>query len=300
MSRLNGRVVIITGAGRGIGASLARIMAREGAAVVVNDLGGSTDGSGQDQAPASEVAAQIRQIGGQAVPYFGDISHAESAESLIETALKEFGRLDVLINTAGILRDRMIFNTTEAEWDAVVRVHLKGTFLTTRAASIHWRQAREGHYRLINFTSGSGLHGSPGQTNYAAAKMGVVGLTWSCANALARYGVTANAIAPEAATRLGADTPFGGGEDDPERSPDNIAPPLVYLASKESDWLTGRVIGVRGYEINLYSNPTIVRGLRSSTPWSIEVCCAQMERAFRPVVEGDLEMRWPGLEDQKV
>ena len=136
--------------------------------------------------------------------------------------------------------------------------------------------------------------------SYAAAKMGIVGFTWSCANALARYGVTANSIAPEAATRLGADTPFGGREEDPERSPDNIAPPLVYLASKESDWLTGRVISVRGYEINLYNNPTVVRGLRSPVPWSIDACCEQMERSFRPVVEGGLEMRWPGLEDQKV
>ena len=300
MGRLDGRVVVITGAGRGIGASLARIMAREGAAVVVNDLGGNVDGSGRDQAPANEVVAQIRQSGGRAVATFGDVAAAADAENLIETALKEFGRLDVLITTAGILRDRMIFNTTEAEWDDIIRVHLRGTFLPTRAAAIHWRQAREGHYRLITFTSGSGLHGSPGQANYAAAKMGIVGFTWSCANALARYGVTANSIAPEAATRLGADTPFGGREEDPERSPDNIAPPLVYLASKESDWLTGRVIGVRGYEINLYNNPTVVRGLRSPVPWSIDACCEQMERSFRPVVEGGLEMRWPGLEDQKV
>ena len=300
MSRLDGRVVVITGAGRGIGASLARTMAREGAAVVVNDIGGSVEGSGQDQAPATEVVAQIRKSGGRAVANFGDISAPQDAENLIETALREFGRLDVLINTAGILRDRMVFNMSEEEWDAVIRVHLKGTFLTTRAASIHWRQAREGHYRLINFSSASGLHGSPGQPNYAAAKMGIVGFTWSCANGLARYGVTANAIAPGAATRMLGGTPFSSREDDPQWSPDNVAPPLVYLASKESDWLTGRVIGVRGYQIQLYNNPAVIRELRATGPWSIDDCCEQMERSFRPAVEGGLEFRWPGLEDQKV
>ena len=145
-------------------------------------------------------------------------------------------------------------------------MHLKGTFLTTRAASIHWRQAREGHYRLINFSSASGLHGSPGQPNYAAAKMGIVGFTWSCANGLARYGVTANAIAPGAATRMLGGTPFSSREDDPQWSPDNVAPPLVYLASKESDWLTGRVIGVRGYQIQLYNNPAVIRSYARPGP----------------------------------
>ncbi len=307
MGQLDGRVVIITGAGRGIGASLARVMAGEGARVVVNDLGGAVDGAGADKAPASEVVDQIRADGGTAVANFGSVADNHDAEQMVTQALKEYGRLDVLINVAGILRDRMIFNMTEEEWDAVIAVHLKGTYNTTRYAAIHWRQAREGHYRLINFSSVSGLHGSPGQPNYAAAKMGIVGLTWSCANGLARYGVTANAIAPSAATRMLQDIPtdrqgttMQNPADDPQRSPDNMAPPIVYLASTASDWLSGRVIGIRGYKIQLYSNPMIEREMISQEPWSVDECCAEMEGAFRSAVGGGPVFVWAGLDPQIV
>ena len=303
MSRLDGRVAIVTGAGRGIGASLARVMAAEGCALVVNDLGVAVDGAGQDQSPAAAVVDEIVAGGGTAVANYDDVADHAAAEKLVQCALDEFGRLDVVVNVAGILRDRMIFNMSEEEWDAVVRVHLKGTFNTSKFAAIYWRKAREGKYRLINFTSGSGLFGAPGQPNYAAAKLGIVGLTYSCANSLGPYGVTANAIAPGAATRMTATVPEGRrrmralGEDDPQRSPDNIAPPVVYLASTESDWLNGRVIGANGYRISLYNNPEVIREISSPEPWDMGRAFEHIESSFRPAVEG----RRPGARraDQK-
>src|ERR1700748_858422 len=209
MARLDGRVAIVTGAGRGIGRSVAVLLASEGASVVVNDLGVAVDGSGQDTGPAHDTVAAIGQAGGKAVASGADISDFAAAEGLIGTAVEEFGRLDVLVNVAGILRDRMVFNMTEQEWDDVIRVHLKGTFNTTKFAAAYWRSLREetAQNRIINFTSGSGPQGAPGQPNYAAAKMGIVGLTWSCANSLAKYGVTTNAISPGAATRMTASIP---------------------------------------------------------------------------------------------
>jgi len=188
MARLDGRVAIVTGAGRGIGRSVATLLASEGASVVVNDLGAAVDGSGRDSGPAHDVVAEITEAGGKAVANGADISVFAAAENLIQTAIEEFGRLDILVNVAGILRDRMVFNMTEQEWDDVIRVHMKGTFNTTRFASAHWRSLRDSsaQNRIVNFTSVSGLHGAPGQPNYAAAKMGIVGLTWSSARALAR------------------------------------------------------------------------------------------------------------------
>jgi NAD(P)-dependent dehydrogenase (short-subunit alcohol dehydrogenase family) len=235
---------------------------------------------------------EIVEAGGTAVANFDDVSDYAAAEKIVQCALDEFGQLDVLVNVAGILRDRMVFNMSEEEWDAVVRVHMKGTFNTTKFAALHWRKAREGHYRLINFTSGSGLHGAPGQPNYAAAKLGIVGFTYSCANALGPYGVTANAIAPGAATRMTATIPDGrrrvarrAPDDDASRSPDNIAPPVVYLASTQSDWLNGRVIGAGGFRISLYNNPEVVERVESDGPWNLANAFDEIERAFRPLVE---------------
>ena len=292
MGRLDGRVAIITGAGRGIGASLARIMAAEGCAVVVNDLGGEVDGSGDDSKPAEQVVEQIVAAGGVAKANFADVADFVAAEGIIQSTLDEFGQLDVLVNVAGILRDRMVFNMTEDEWDAVIRVHLKGTFNTSKHASVYWRKERRGKYRIINFTSGSGLHGAPGQPNYAAAKLGIVGFTYSLANSLGPYGVTANAIAPGAATRMTASIPnarrrgLGVEQEDPRRSPDNVAPPVVYLASEESDWLNGRVIGASGYRISLYNNPEVIREIASPGPWSLDDTFKLMESSFRPAIEG--------------
>src|SRR5256886_12276101 len=195
MARLDGRVAIVAGAGRGIGRSVARLLASEGASVVVNDLGASVDGSGQDTGPAHDVVAEIAEAGGKAIANGADISDHAAAEQLVESAIEQFGRLDVLVNVAGILRDRMVFNMTEQEWDDVIPVHLKGTFNTTKFASAHWRSLREesAQNRLLNFTSVSGLHGAPGQPNHAAAQMGTVRPTWSSAHTLAKHGATGHA-----------------------------------------------------------------------------------------------------------
>ncbi len=291
MGRLDGRVAIVTGAGRGIGASVARLLAAEGAKVVVNDLGVNLDGTGLDKTPAGQVADEIKSKGGVAVPNFDNVADYNAAENIIRTALNEFGRLDILVNVAGILRDRMVFNMTEEEWDAVVAVHMKGTFNTAKFASIYWRQAREGHYRLINFTSGSGLHGAAGQPNYAAAKMGIVGFTYSCANSLERYGVTSNAIAPGAATRMTQSVPDerrrGGRapDEDPSRSPDNVAPAVCYLASPESDWINGHVVSASGFQIALYNRPEVVGRITSDGPWKLDDAFSKFETTFKPLVE---------------
>ncbi len=296
--RLKDRVAIVTGAGRGIGASIAKLLAAEGAAVVVNDLGGSVDGEGADDAPAREVVREIEAAGGRAVANFDDVSDYDASEQIIRTALNEYGQLDILCNVAGILRDRMIFNMTEAEWDAVIAVHLKGTFNTSKYAAIHWRQERKGDYRLINFTSVSGLAGAPGQPNYAAAKLGIVGLTYSCANALGRYGVTSNAISPGAATRMGATIPpdrrrqldaaaqRSQEEREREMSPDNVAPPVAYLASTESGWINGQVIGASGYQVQLFNTPEAIRLIQGKEPWTVDDMFKRIPQVFRPAIEG--------------
>ena len=290
MGTLDGRVAIVTGAGRGIGRSTALLLAAEGASVVVNDLGGNVDGSGADKGPAQLVVDDITAAGGKAVANGADISDHASAEEMIKSAIEEFGQLDVLVNVAGILRDRMIFNMTEQEWDDVIRVHLKGTFNTSKFASAHWRSLRDenAQNRIINFTSVSGLHGAPGQPNYAAAKMGIVGLTWSSANALAKYGVTVNAVSPAAATRMTDSIPTTRrrsdrpSDEDDRRSPDNVARVVAYLASERSGWLTGRIVHSSGYEVSLYNNAAPVVRLLSEQPWELDELAEQVERSFRP------------------
>jgi NAD(P)-dependent dehydrogenase (short-subunit alcohol dehydrogenase family) len=290
MGRLDGRVAIVTGAGRGIGRSVALLLAREGAAVVVNDLGADLDGSGSDASPARQVVADIGAAGGKAVANAADVSDHGAAQALVAAAIEEFGRLDVLVNVAGILRDRMVFSMTEPEWDDVIRVHLKGTFNTTKFAAAHWRSVRDesAQNRLINFTSVSGLHGAPGQPNYAAAKMGIVGFTYSCAHALAKYGVTANVVSPGAATRMTESVP----EDRrrpvraaaAERSPDNVAPVVAYLAGERSGWINGRIVHASGYEVSLYSNPEPVIRIIGTEPWDPDALAAQVERSFGPLL----------------
>ena len=288
MGTLDGRVAIVTGAGRGIGRSVALLLASEGMSVVVNDLGGDLDGSGSDAGPARQVAAEIGGRGGRAVANGADVSDHSAAEDLIKTAISEFGRLDVLVNAAGILRDRMVFNMSEHEWDDVIRVHLKGTFNTTKFAAAHWRALRDGsaQNRVINFTSVSGLHGAPGQPNYAAAKMGIVGLTYSAANSLAKYGVTVNAVSPGAATRMTDSVPVDRRRRRPgtadERSPDNVAPLVAYLASERSGWINGRIVHAAGYEVALYDNPQPVIRLIGTGPWSLDALAEQVERSFGP------------------
>src|SRR5271168_2886927 len=259
MGKLDGKVAAVTGGGRGIGRGVAKLLAAQGAAVVVNDLGVTVAGQKETQSPADDVVMEIKAAGGKAASNHMDIATVEGGEGLVDQAIKEFGQLDILVNVAGILRDRMVFNMTEQEWDDVIRVHLKGTFNTTKFASAHWRSLRDSsaQNRIINFTSVSGLHGAPGQPNYAAAKMGIVGLTYSSANALGKYGVTVNAISPGAATRMTESVPedrrrVRAGDVD-ERSPDNVAPIVAYLASERSGWITGRVIHSMGYEVSLYN-----------------------------------------------
>jgi NAD(P)-dependent dehydrogenase (short-subunit alcohol dehydrogenase family) len=292
MGRLDGRVAIVTGGGRGIGRSVAIALAADGASVVVNDLGAAVDGSGRDAGPAAQVVGEIAAGGGKAVANGADVSDHAAAEDLVRTALAEYGRLDVLVNVAGILRDRMVFNMTEAEWDDVIRVHLRGSFNTTKFVAAHWRSLADeaAQRRIINFTSVSGLHGSPGQANYAAAKMGIVGLTYSCANALGKYGVTVNVISPGAATRMTASVPAerrraGSPANAPadERSPDNVAQIVTYLASERSGWITGRIIHTVGYEVALYNNPQPLVRLIGTGPWDGDDLAEQVERSFGPL-----------------
>ncbi|MCZ6707957.1 MAG: SDR family NAD(P)-dependent oxidoreductase [Chloroflexi bacterium] len=296
MGKLDNRVAIVTGAGRGIGAETAKLLGAEGARVVVNDLGSSLEGGGRDTSPADEVVASINDAGGQAVANYDDVTSYDAAEDIIRTALDTYGDLDILINVAGNLRDKMVFNMTEEEWDSVVDVHMKGTFTTTKYASIHWRTERKGHYRLINFTSGSGLHGAAGQPNYAAAKLGIVGFTYSCANALERYGVTSNCIAPGASTRMTDSVPGDRRRSssamatevspDHPRWPGHVSKPIIYIASEESDWLNGRVIRAMGYRIGFYSNPTLVKELVREGGWELDDVFAAFENEFKPIAEG--------------
>ena len=255
-----GRVVIVTGAGRGIGREHALEFARQGADVVVNDLGSELDGRGASSGPASDVAEEVRALGRRALVNGDDVADEVGARTLIDATVEEFGRLDVLVNNAGILRDRMLFNMSFEEWDAVMRVHLRGTFGPAHFAAVHWRErAKAGEAvdaRLINTTSPSGIYGNVGQANYGAAKAGIASFTVIAAMELAPYGVTVNAIAPAAATRMtiplqrpGAST-APEGEFDP-RSPDNIAPLVVWLGSAESAGVTGRVFNVRGGQISV-------------------------------------------------
>jgi len=247
-----GRVAIVTGAGRGIGREHALSLARQGAKVVVNDLGGNVDGSGGDLSPAQQVVEEIKGMGGEAVANGDDISSWEGAQRLINTAVEAFGDLHAVVNNAGILRDRMLTNMTEEEWDAVIKVHLKGTFAPSRWAAAYWReQVKAGNPvdgRIINTTSVSGIYGNPGQTNYGAAKAGIASFTHIAAMELARYGVTVNAVAPVALTRMteGLGPAPETDEEREMRSPRWIAPIVTWLASAESRGVTGKVFEASG------------------------------------------------------
>jgi NAD(P)-dependent dehydrogenase (short-subunit alcohol dehydrogenase family) len=246
------RVAVVTGAGRGIGREYALMLASEGAKVVVNDLGGDRDGSGADLSPAQQVVKEIEALGGQAVVNGGDVSDFTAAKQMIDQAIDTFGGLDVVVNNAGILRDRMLVNMTEDEWDAVIQVHLKGTFAPSRHAAAYWRDrakaGQENRARIINTTSVSGIYGNPGQTNYGAAKQGIAGFTFIASLELARYGVTVNAIAPGALTRLTADLGSTRITDEHREamSPRWVAPLCTWLASEQSEGVTGRVFEATG------------------------------------------------------
>ncbi|MFI6650223.1 SDR family oxidoreductase [Streptomyces sp. NPDC050529] len=270
-----GRVAVVTGAGRGLGRAHALALAAEGAKVVVNDLGVGLDGSGSGTGPAQQVVKEIRAAGGEAVAHNGDIATSEGAASLVAAALDSFGRLDTLVNNAGFLRDRMLVNLDEDDWDAVMRVHLKGHFLPLKHAAAHWRaEAKAGRTpeaRVVNTSSGAGLLGSVGQGNYAAAKAGIVGLTLVAAAEMGRYGVQVNAIAPAARTRMTeatfAETMAAPGEGAFDAmAPENVSPLVVWLGSAASAGVSGRVFETEAGRITVMEGwrpgPTADKGTR--------------------------------------
>ncbi|TQJ87771.1 3-oxoacyl-ACP reductase [Streptomyces sp. SLBN-31] len=264
---LEGLSAVVTGAGRGLGRAEALELARLGAAVVVNDYGQpGRDGSGESSAgPAEEVAAEIRAAGGRATAHTGDVADFQQAGQLVDLAIEEFGKLDILVNNAGILRDRMVFSMTEGEWDSVIRVHLKGHFNTTHFAAAHWRERSKAaggpvYGRIVNTSSEAFLAGSAGQPNYAAAKGGIVGLTTSTALALAKYGVTANAICPRARTRMTEDV-FAGFEQPADGldplAPEHVAPLVGYLASPAAARANGQLFVVHGGMVAVVDRPRV-------------------------------------------
>jgi NAD(P)-dependent dehydrogenase (short-subunit alcohol dehydrogenase family) len=275
MGALDGRVAIVTGAGRGIGRGHARLLAAEGAKVVVNDLGGAVEGSGADTTPAQEVAAEISAAGGEAVVNGDDVATWEGSAGLVRQAVETFGELHVLVNNAGILRDKMSFNMDEADWDAVIRVHLKGHFAPSRFAAAYWRErskAGEPTYgRIINTSSESGLFGNAGQSNYDAAKAGIASLTLAMARELDRYGVTVNAVAPRARTRMTEsvfqmDATDGFDYYDPE----NVAPTVAWLASDDAADVTGRVFIVGGGDVYLVQHFSPTNHIAKDGRWTVE------------------------------
>ena len=271
---LKGKAAVVTGAARGIGKEIAVLMARLGARVVVNDYGGSEAGQGAAKAPADEAVEEIRKAGGEAVANYESVASMAGGQRIVQTALDAFGRIDIVVNNAGILRDRMIFNMTEEEWDAVIDTHLKGAFAVTRAAAPHMREQRSG--RVINMTSTSGLVGNVGQANYAAAKLGIVGLTKVTALDMARYNVTANCISPFAWTRMIGTIPTeteaqkARVEKIKKLSPAHIAPVAGFLASDFAKEVTGQVFGVRGKEIMLFGHMRPIMRVHHAEGWTVE------------------------------
>jgi NAD(P)-dependent dehydrogenase (short-subunit alcohol dehydrogenase family) len=289
MGLFDGKVAIVTGAGRGIGREEAMLLASEGASVIVNDLGGARTGEGKDAGPAQEVVDEITAAGGTAEANTDDISSWSGAENLINQAVKSFGTLDVLVNNAGILRDKMSFNMTEEEWDAVIKVHLKGHFAPSRFAGAYWRQKSKDsgdpvNAKIVNTSSESGLYGNAGQANYAAAKAGIASLTIVLARELERFGVRVNAIAPVALTRMTEDL-MGGrmGDDEAAKAalaPSNVAAAVGWLASDLSDGVNGQVVKIQGGIAQIVQGWRPLTQVKSDKPWTIESINEQRDGLF--------------------
>ena len=286
-NRLTDRVAIVTGGGRGIGREVALWLARDGAKVVVNDVGAALDGTGDSGTPADQVVNEIISEGGEAVASYDSVAEFDSAEKIVGTALDHYGRIDILCHPAGILRDRMIFNMTEAEWDAVLQVHLYGAFNMVRNVAPHMIEGNYG--RIVLFSSGSGL-GASGQANYAAAKEGMVGFTRAVSKELQPHGIMINAVYPGGSTRMTDSIPQSTtdlrqtqraqvGQNVPKislvpppeyRDPANNAPKVVYLCSEAANGITGQVFGTSGWELSLYSPRHVVKSIHKNEPWSLE------------------------------
>ena len=278
MGLLDGKVAVVTGGGTGIGRAVSLGLGAAGASVVVNDYGVSVDGRDPSSEPANHVVSEIRGRGGKAVASPESVATMAGGRAVVELALKEFGDISILVCCAGILRERMIFNMTEEEWDAVVAVHLKGHFTVMQPATAHMRQKKAGS--IVTFTSTAGLEGSPGQPNYSAAKEGIVGLTRSTALAMARYGVRCNAISPTADTRMTQRLPGDRRAAATATPPDAIAPVATFLASDRAAHITGQVIGVRGTEVTVFSHPAPLRTVAAATPWTPEALAETWDRTL--------------------
>ena len=281
-----GKVAIVTGAGRGIGRGIALLLAREGARVVVCDIGASLDGAGADVGPAQTVVNEIEKAGGEAIASTASISEPSNAEKIVAVALDRFGRVDILVNNAGILRDRIFHRMSWSDWSDVINVHLHGSFAMSRACATHFREQNSGSF--VHMTSTSGLVGNFGQANYMAAKMGIVGLSRGIALDMARFNVRSNCIAPFAWTRM-IDSIPAESEQEKERvarmremSPEKIAPLTVYLASDRAEGITGQILSVRNNEIYLFNQNRPIRTIHRSDGWTPEKLDAQLKGAFAP------------------
>ena len=284
MSLLDGRVAVVTGSGRGIGREFALCLASEGASVVVNDVGVSLDGQGGDEDPAANVVREIEAAGGKAVANYDSVSDFEGAKRLVQTAVDSFGQLDILVNNAGIVRDKSLVKMEESEFDAVIAVHLKGTFNCARHAAPIMKEA--GYGRIINITSSAGLRGNFGQTNYGAAKAGIMGMTFIWALELGRYGITSNAVAPAGNTRMTASLfERSGAEPPPESNPALNAPIVAYLASEEAGHVNGQILGRTDFAYTIFQHPKQVAFMWRDGGWTPEGVAAN----FDPVLGQHLQ-----------